>query len=528
MTSTRQQSFGRLRSLFWPVHAGEFRLIIPMALMAFLICMNYTLLRNMKDALVVTANAGAEVLPFIKIWVMLPVALLMTFCFTKLCNRYSQEKVFYIIIGSFLSFYAFFLCVLYPLQDYLHPHAFADYLTGILPVGCKGLIGMIRNWTFTLLYVMSELWSVMILTVLFWGLANEITKVEDSSRFYAVFNVSSNLGSILAGQLPLFVVNLPPGDALRILLGLAVFSGLITMLIFRWMNRNVLTGPEFAALHVARTEQRTMRKPLGLWESFSYVARSPYLFYIAALVVGYNLVVHVTEVLWKDSLQHLYPAFNDYNVYLGGLTTTISLVSMCMALCIPKLLKKTGWTFTALVTPVLMLCTCGFFFLFLLVPNSPAFLGSLLFGISPLAVLVVTGAMQNVSSRACKYSFFDATKEMAFIPLDHEFKLKGKAAIDGVGSRLGKSGGSCLILMLLLTCGSLADSIPYLGVILFVVFALWIYSVRALGSEFNKLTDGSYQAAKPPVAEEKAQPITAVSSTSVNSTVVVEGNAALV
>lgn len=523
MTSTRQQSFGRLRSLLWPVHAGELRLIIPMVLMAFLICMNYTLLRNMKDALVVTANAGAEVLPFIKVWVMLPVALLMTFTFTKLCNRFSQEKVFYIIIGSFLSFYAFFLFVLYPLQDYLHPHAFADYLTNVLPVGCKGLIGMVRNWTFTALYVMSELWSVMILTVLFWGLANEITKVEDSSRLYAVFNVSSNLGSIVAGQIPWFIVDLSQGNALRFLLSIVLLSGLITVLIFRWMNRHVLTGPEFDSLHATRTQHRMMRKSLGLWESFSIVAKSRYLLCVAALVVGYNLVVHVTEVLWKDSLQHLYPAFNDYNVYLGGLTTTISLVSMCMAFSIPKLLRKTGWTFTALVTPMWMFCTCGFFFLFLLVPNSPTYVGALLFGISPLTVLVITGAMHNVSSRACKYSFFDATKEMALIPLDHEFKLKGKAAIDGVGSRLGKSGGSCLIVTLLLTCGSLAQSIPYLGSILFIVFGLWMYAVRALGIEFNQLTGGAYSAPdeeevlaqEPKIAAQQAE-------------AVVEGNAALV
>lgn len=381
---------------------------------------------------------------------------------------------------------------------------------------------MIRNWTFTALYVMSELWSVMILTVLFWGLANEITKVEHSSRLYALFNVSSNVGSVVAGQVPWFIVNYSQATALQFLLGLVLLSGFATMIIFRWMNRRVLTGAEFNSLHAIRIEQRTTRKSLGMWESFSYVARSPYLFYVAAIVVGYNLVVHVTEVLWKDSLQHLYPAFNDYNLYLGGLTTTISLVSMCMAFCIPKLLKKTGWTVTALITPVLMSCTCGFFFLFLLVPNSPAFLGSLLFGISPLAVLVVTGAMQNVTCRACKYSFFDATKEMAFIPLDHEVKLKGKAAIDGVGSRLGKSGGSCLILVFLIAFGSLAESIPYLGAVLLAVFGLWIYSVRALGLAFNKLTGGSYLETEEEVAE-PAEP--ALQS---NPSVIVQNNAALV
>ena len=46
-------------------------------------------------------------------------------------------------------------------------------------------------------------------------------------------------------------------------------------------------------------------------------------------------------------------------------------------------------------------------------------------------------------SRGAKYSVFDATKEMSFVPLAPESKIKGKAAIDGVAvARLGKSSGS--------------------------------------------------------------------------------------
>ena len=48
--------------------------------------------------MVTAESSGAEVIPFIKVWVLLPTALLMTFIFTRLVNRYSSEKVFYLMI----------------------------------------------------------------------------------------------------------------------------------------------------------------------------------------------------------------------------------------------------------------------------------------------------------------------------------------------------------------------------------------------------------------------------------------------
>jgi len=76
---------------------------------------------------------------------------------------------------------------------------------------------------------------------------------------------------------------------------------------------------------------------------------------------------------------------------------------------------------------------------------------------------------------------------MALIPLSAECRLKGKTVIDGVGMRLGKSGGSLIHQGLLLFFTSIAASIPYVGVIVVIVISIWIMAVRALFQKMQKM-----------------------------------------
>ena len=92
-------------------------------------------------------------------------------------------------------------------------------------------------------------------------------------------------------------------------------------------------------------------------------------------------------------------------------------------------------------------------------------------------------------SRAAKYTVFDATLQMSFIPLDPESKTKGKAAIDGVCSRLGKSSGSIIHQTLLLTFTTITASAPYVAAFLFGSIVVWTGAASWLGKRFNQLTD---------------------------------------
>ena len=92
------------------------------------------------------------------------------------------------------------------------------------------------------------------------------------------------------------------------------------------------------------------------------------------------------------------------------------------------------------------------------------------------------GAGIVIVSKVVKYSLFDPTKEMVYMPLDDELKTKGKAAVDVIGGRAGKAGGAFVQSTLLAIMGT--TNVLSIAHICFFVFAgvavLWLFSVRFL------------------------------------------------
>lgn len=484
--------FSKLRSFFWPIHRHELKKVIPMLVMFFLIAFNYTILRNAKDSLLVTApGSGAEVIPFIKLWLVFPLAILFLLIYAKLSNTLSRQALFTASLLPFLFFFGLFGHLIYPLREALHPNASAHALQEMLPAGLSGLVAIYRNWTFALFYAMSELWGSVMLSLVFWGFANQTTQVSEAKRFYNLFGLGGNTAPVFAGLFTIHTSSLvdqtlPADEAyatpLRLLCTTVVIIGLLTGCVYWWIQRFVLTDPK---LYDERLKPPTKEKlKMSLKDSFLFLVKSKYIGCIALIVITYGISMNLIEVNWKNQVRLQYTNASDYASFMGHFSTWTGIVSFIMVFFVGgNVIRRFGWNVAALTTPLVLLITSILFFSFILFKDQLDPLVSLL-GTTPLMLAVTLGAAQNIISKSAKYSLFDPTKEMAYIPLDDEAKVKGKAAIDVVGSRFGKSGGAFIQQSLLLIFGTIDAIAPFVAVIMMVVILGWMASARSLGRQF--------------------------------------------
>lgn len=504
MSQAQVKEFGKWRSLLWPIHTFELKKFLPMFFLFFFINFNYTILRDTKDTLIVTAT-GAETIPFLKFWGVVPGAIIFMLIFTKLSNMIKRENLFMGLMAFFGCFFGLYATVLYPYREALEPTTLIQWMTINLPQGCSGLIGMIRCWPSSLFYIMAELWGSAAISLLFWGFANQITKVAESKRFYALFGIGANLAMYPSAYLIKKFANIqdliPPGvDAwgvtLKYTMSAVVVACLAAIAIYRWINKEVLTDPRFYDPSEVKKSKKDKPK-MSIKESMLYLIRSPYLGCIAVLVMAYGMSINLVEVAWKKQVGMQYPNPNQYQNFMGNFSVATASLTIFMMLFVGgNVVRKFGWGVGALFTPIVLAITGLGFFAFMIFNDQLAgFIA--MFGTTPLMLAVLFGTVQNVMSKATKYSMFDPTKEMAYIPLDAEVKLKGKAAIDVVGARLGKSGGSVVQqgLLIALNAASILQIAPYVAGIFAAVIVAWIIAARSLNRRFTELTSSQKEEA---------------------------------
>lgn len=473
-----------LRKRIWPIQAFELKKIFPLLLMKFFISLTYGILTAMKDGFVVTAKgSGAEAIPILKGWVVLPIAMGAMLIYSKLSNLFRRSVLFYGIMVFFALFFLLYGFVLYPNIETLSPHTSADWLLEYMGVKNAHWVAIYRNWIPSLFFVMTELWGQIAIFLLFWGFVNHICNFNEAKRCYNLFIVGGDIAQMIVGPVVCYFTGKYIGEHFHIALQsltltIAFSSGMVLFL--HWLLTHRILRNDERLYQPQHTQPLETKTKLSMLESLKFIAKSKHLRCIAVMVVAYGLAINLTEVTWKANLALAYPNTGAYQSFMATVASCVGVCSFLITLFLGGvMLRLLGWHFCAQLPPIVIGATSLTFLIFFL---NPQWLGA-----TPLTMIVLFGAFQNISSKVMKYALFDPSKEMAYIPLDQESKVKGKAAIDVVGSRLGKSGAAWIqILFIQLSgTGSVLSITHFLLPLIACTIFFWILSVRSLNKQLG-------------------------------------------
>lgn len=486
----------KIRDAVFPIYGTyEVTKFFLLGSMKFFIIFVLTLTRDTKDTLVVT-QCGAEAIAFLKVYGVLPSAAAFIALYARMSSNLKRKPLFY---ATSIPFFLFFICfdvIIYPNASFLQP----SLETVTFWIGdnqnTEVIAKIVSNWISALYFVVAEVYSSVSIGILFWKFANDVVTSTQAKRFYPLFAYMSSLGPIFAGQYVVRYASKAPDFATslrRLTVAIFISAGMICGLhhiINEFVERkggdtskhmadndsdNDLERSSHGIRNTAKkgsTTKPKKQKPT-MADSLKFLASSEYLVLMTVLVVGYGLMYNFLEVSWKSLVKEQYPDKLDYQRFMGNFSSLVGTTTFLVIFLGSNIIKVLGWRIGALATPSIMAMIAIPFFactVFFGIQNNPPVLHA----------AVMVGSVMILLSRAFKYGLFDPTTQMAYIPLDEESKVKGKAAIDVLGSRIGKSGASFIQQGLILVFGNIISASPVVMLIFYATSITWIGAANRL------------------------------------------------
>lgn len=487
----------KFRHIVWPIRSTEFAKFFPMALLMFTILLNQNIVRIMKDSIVMTL-VGPEVISFIKLWGEMPAGILFVIIYSKMCNIMTTEKAFRIVVLCFLGFFVLFGFILFPNAAYFHPdpQVIENYI-GIYP-HLKWFIVIWGKWSYILFYIMGELWPVIVFSLLYWQLANKITKTDEATRFYSFFSLFGQTNLLISGSVVIYfksnfhclmflfdAISDQTEIMLKSLMTVVVITGFFLLLIHYYIEKVIMTNSKY----YKPVERRGSVLKLSIKESIKMTLASKYLGLICMIIISYGMCVNLIEGVWMSKVRDQYITPQGFMSYQGTVLFWTGIFTLFCSFVGSSIIRHFGWFWGAIITPAMIMIAGSIFFTFVALEHYLEVIFAGIIFVSPLAIITIVGGIQNVLGKGTKYSLFDATKEMAYIPLNDEMKTKGKAAVDVIGNKIGKSSGA-IVQFLIFTFAPSArydDISIFLGAIFICVCLIWMSVVKSLAKEYNHL-----------------------------------------
>lgn len=481
-----------LQFFFWPVFPEERKLVLLLSAFMFLAWGAGSLTYPFQQSFLMMApNSGTEVIGFLRTFLILPIGIFFIIVYNILHHKLGAQRVitaFYIFFIFFYLIYAFYIV---PRNASLTPSSYQVALLMQDFPRLKWLFSLYGNWTYSLFYVVSYVWATVSYSQLFWQTANHFTSTAQASRVYALYVAFSGLGGVVFALLfQLLVIyaeflGFQPSIERSIFLFqiVSILNVVLSILI-------ILTAREIyksfsLPSHNPKTKEKHISTP-SVFAGFKYLFHSPYLLLMFSMIASYNMVYQLMNLLWNSELRQFAGTTAYYNVFLARYEIWTGIAVIIFAYLSKTFIHKWGWLSAALMSPLVsLIAAIPFFSIFLIYQVSPNLISSYT---HPNYLLAILGAIQNIIMGASIACLSYPTKEMAYIPLNHELKFKGKIATDilAINGALAISG---LLQEVLLSWTERDDLslIPYFIFLIFGCLLSWVIATKALGKRYFNL-----------------------------------------
>lgn len=444
--------------MFGSFEREEYKKFLRMGLIFTTLIGSYWTMRPLKDA-IFSELVGAAAIPWAKtasLIILIPTVMF----YTRLLDKYSREKMFYILS----AFYGITLLL------------FA--LVFISPIGLgsaeeiaarSGAVAILDDALGYLWYVYVESFGSLIIA-LFWAIASDTTMPESAKKGFPFVVCLGQIGGIVG---PRYLSRLPRYLNFETSALTVAIVGCFVLLVSAFFTYFLKATPAHLLTSFHGKNEATEKKEQepGFLEGLKLVLAHNYLISMFAVYFFYEFIVTIFDLHFKFAAASQYKglALAEYLSHYGSMVNTVAL--LCLLLGVSNITRYLGITIALVILPIIIF-------------------GALI-GFNIISHLEFLFWLM-VGSKAINYALNGPTMKQLYIPTTHDVRFKSSAWIETFGSRASKEGGS-LFNMLLgplttkygVVAGRAMHAMwaSYVG---YAMVAVWVFIAAFLGKTYNR------------------------------------------
>lgn len=446
--------FYKILRLFTVIHPGEALTVFLLSLNVFLITGSYSILKPLRQGLILTKYEAYQVA-----YLYAAVAILLVFV-VKIFSFLSSKIPRNVLIISVTSFFISNIVLF--------------YILGVLNTPLR-ILGVV-------FWVWVSIFGVFIIAQ-FWGFSNDIYTEQAGKRLFPIIMFGQSLGAYFGAKATKKLIQ-PEGPLsvyqLMLLAGAILTISIVLTVIIHKREVKKIKRKMAAPAPETETAEEIKQKPLQKGGGFRLVLKSRYLIFVAFMILMLNYVNTTGEFIrsdvWKQSanqarlageIEDSEEATVQYFTRIeSGFHEMVNLIGMLIQLfLVSRIFKWFGVRGAVLFLPFIAL---GGYFLIGL-------------GAS-FAIVRWTKILENSTD----YSLMNTTKGALFLITSREAKYKAKAAIDTFFVR---SGDVLVALTVFIGTTYLALSLEEFARINVAAAVIWIILCFLTIKEHKKLSE---------------------------------------